>query len=274
MDLDFKDRQSVAWIEKVLIRTPLVSRLAALRGAAFVVSWMHRISGGFMLGFAAFHLLTLQTLKTPQAYEARMAAFGHPVLAFLEWALAAPIIYHALNGGRLILFESFGFRREDRMLNAVLGISCAYCSILALTMLSGILHLPVLAFWGPVFAAAVALSFSGARKILQTAHAPAWKVQRLSGLFLLIMVPAHLFFMHMNPVVARDAGTVLSRLQSPLIRFLDLALAAAVIYHGAYGLMSIANDYVAGLKPRRLVAMLVTAIGASLFLLAARLLFL
>jgi succinate dehydrogenase hydrophobic anchor subunit len=88
------------------------------------------------------------------------------------------------------------------------------------------------------------------------------------------MVPAHLFFMHMNPVVARDAGTVLSRLQSPLIRFLDLTLAAAVIYHGAYGLMSIANDYVAGLKPRRLVAMLVTAIGASLFLLAARLLFL
>jgi succinate dehydrogenase cytochrome b556 subunit len=266
--------KSASWLENILRRTPLVSRLVELRGAAFVVSWLHRISGGFMLGFVAFHLLTLQALKAPQTYQARMAAYSHPMLAFLEWALAAPLIYHALNGGRLVLFESFGLRRDDRMLNAVLGVGFGYCAILALTMLSESLHLPVLPFWFAVFVAATALTFLGARRILQTPHGTAWKVQRLSGLFLLVMVPAHLFLMHMNPVVARDATTVLSRLQSPLIRFLDLTLAAAVIYHGAYGLMSIANDYVAGLKPRRLVAMMVTAIGASLFLLAARLLFL
>lgn len=263
-----------SWFEKLLRRAPLVSRLVELRGAAFVASWLHRISGGAIAGFVAFHLLTLQLLKDPQAYQARMAALGHPLVALLEWALAAPVIYHALNGGRLILFESFGFRRDDRMLNAVLGIAWAYCGILALTMLSGDLHLPPLPFWVPVFAAAGALTCLGARKILKTAHATDWKAQRLSGLFLLIAVPAHLFFMHMNPQVARDGVTVLSRLQSPLIRFLDLTLAAAAIYHGAHGLISIANDYLAGPETRRLAAIAVTAIAAMFFLLALRLLLL
>jgi succinate dehydrogenase hydrophobic anchor subunit len=80
--------------------------------------------------------------------------------------------------------------------------------------------------------------------------------------------------MHMNPQVARNVETVLSRLQSLPVRFFDLAVAAAVIYHGAYGLISITKDYVAGVNTRRLVAGAVTAIAAMLFFLAARLLIL
>ena len=141
-------------------------------------------------------------------------------------------------------------------------------------MLTGSLKLPASAFWSLIFAGALALTFFGGRKIWKTAHGRAWKIQRSSGLFLLIMVPAHLIFMHLNPVVAKDAGTVLARLQNPFIGFMDFTLAAAVLYHGAYGLTSIANDYIVNRALRRLAALIAIVVAATLALLAARLQFL
>jgi succinate dehydrogenase hydrophobic anchor subunit len=95
-------------------------------------------------------------------------------------------------------------------------------------------------------------------------------LQRLSGLFLLIMVPAHLVFMHLNPAVARDASTVLARIQNPLIKLIDIALAVGVFYHGACGLISIAGDYVANRWLRvgisLLVAMLMIGFGIRIII--------
>jgi succinate dehydrogenase hydrophobic anchor subunit len=86
------------------------------------------------------------------------------------------------------------------------------------------------------------------------------------------MVPTHLIFMHMNPVVAKESATVLTRLQNPFIRFMDFTLAAAVLYHGAYGLTSIANDYIVNRTLRRLVASIAIVAAITLSVLSLRLL--
>ena len=262
------------WIEKTLSQLPLVSHYAGLRGTAYVISWLHRITGLLIVGFIGFHILKLQALKDPQAYNTIMAAYSSSLFVFLEWALAIPVILHALNGGRLILFESFGFREDYLLLNWVLGTGLVYCLILGAVMLSGGLTLPDVLYWGPAMAMALALSYRGGRKIWQTAHSALWKMQRTSGLFLLIMAPAHLLFMHMNTLVSKDAGTILTRLQNPFIKIVDITLAIAVLYHGTYGLISIINDYVANPLIRRMATNAAMAISFIFFILAARLLFL
>ena len=274
MRVQTRDKQQVVWLDRIIIRLPLISRYAELRGAEFVFSWLHRISGGLIIGFVAFHLFTLQALKNPLVYNTKMGIFNQPLLAVLEWVLAIPIIYHALNGGRIILFESYGFRQDHRLMNWVLGAGLIYCGLLGIAMLTGSLTAAPFPFWGPVAAAALILAYLGGNKIWRTAHSPFWKLQRTSGLFLLIMVPAHLFFMHMNPLIAKDAEVVLARLQNPFIRIIDLALAAVALYHGAYGLISIANDYVGNRIQRRVVAISVIVMTVFLALLALRLLIL
>ena len=203
-----------------------------------------------------------------------MAAYSSPLLVFLEWALAIPVILHALNGGRLILFESFGSRQDNRLLDWVVGTGLGYCIVLGVAMVSGRLIMPATLYWGPALAVALAFTYWGGRKTWQTAHNALWKMQRTSGLFLLIMVPAHLFFMHMNKLISKDADIILTRLQNPFIKIVNIALAAAVLYHGAYGLISIINDYVANPLVRRLVANALIATAFIFFILAARLLFL
>lgn len=261
----------MTWIEKTMSQLPLMSRYAELRGAAYVISWLHRISGVFIVGFIGFHLLTLQLLRTPQIYDARMAAYNHPVLIFLEWALALPIMFHALNGGRLVLFESFGYRRDDTLLSWVVVLWLLYCSLLGATMLTGSKPVSAGFYWLWALTGSATLVYIGTQRIWPTAHAITWKLQRLSGLFLIVMVPAHLLFMHLNPMVAKDAGTVLARMHNPFIKFVDLALVAAVLYHGAYGLISIAGDYVAGRLVRRVITFAVAAMAAIFGILALRL---
>jgi succinate dehydrogenase hydrophobic anchor subunit len=274
MVADIDEKKSVAWVEKGLVRLPLISGYVQRRGSAYVISWLHRICGLLVAFFVGFHLLALQTLATPELFNAKMGFYSGPLPAFLEWALALPVMLHALNGGRLILFESFGYRRDDALLNWMTGLWALYCGLLGATMLAGGQPLSAGIFWLWTLAGSTALVYVGVRQIWSTAHALAWKLQRLSGLFLVLMVPAHLLFMHLNPVVAKDAATVLARMQNPFIKLVDFILVAAVLFHGAYGLFSIAADYIASAFLRRAIAALVAAIAFFFALLAIRLLFL
>jgi succinate dehydrogenase hydrophobic anchor subunit len=73
------------------------------------------------------------------------------------------------------------------------------------------------------------------------------------------MLPVHMMLMHSNPMVGHDAGTIIKRLQgNVLIKAADIIMVIAAIYHGAYGLVSIAKDY---LKPRPLIQSVLVLIG-------------
>ena len=239
---------------RLLDMIPPIARYTRSRGLPFIISWAHRLSGVLLVVFIWFHIYTLSFLMSAGAYADKMKLYDLPVLAFIEWALAIPVIFHALNGGRLILYESFRFRGDDVLLKWVAGLTLLYAGILAALMLMGNQSVSAVFFWVMAAAAALTSAYGLYARIWRTSHRWGWKLQRITGAFLLVMVPAHFLFMHLSPQVAKDAGQVALRMQNLWIKLVDVALVASALYHGGYGLISILTDYVAA-KALRAVGM-------------------
>jgi succinate dehydrogenase hydrophobic anchor subunit len=239
---------------RMLDLIPPLARCTRNRGLPFVISWAHRLSGVLLVMFVWFHIYTLSFLMSAGAYAAKMKLYDLPVLAFIEWALSIPVMFHALNGGRLILYESFRFRGDDVLLKWAAGLCILYAGILAVLMLMGNQNVSAVFFWMMAAAAALPAAYGLYARIWRTAHRSSWKLQRISGAFLLVMVPAHFLFMHLNPQVAKDAGQVVLRMQNLWIKLIDMALLSSALYHGGYGLISILNDFAAS-KALRMVGM-------------------
>ena len=231
-------------VSNLLNRVPALARYTRNRGVTFVISWAHRLTGVLLVIFIGFHIYTLSSLTTPGAYADKMKLYQLPLLAFIEWALALPVMFHALNGGRLILYESFRCRKDEVLLNWVVGLTFLYAGLLAVLMLMGSQNVSAVFFWLVAVALALTAAYGLYVRIGHKAHAWSWKLQRLTGAFLLVMIPAHFLFMHLGPQVAKDAGLVALRMQNPWIKLVDAALVLSAIYHGGYGLNSILNDYV------------------------------
>ncbi len=67
---------------------------------------------------------------------------------------------------------------------------------------------------------------------------------------MLLMIPAHMLFMHLNPSLGHDAQTIIERMRHPFIKLVDLSLVLSVLYHGGYSLFSIGQDYLKSEKLR------------------------
>jgi succinate dehydrogenase hydrophobic membrane anchor protein len=253
-----------AGLSRILSTIPVLARYSRNRGAPFVISWCHRLCGIVLVLFVWFHIYTLSSLAAPGAYDRQMALYKLPILGFIEWALALLVIFHALNGGRLILYESFRFRKDDLLLSWVAGLTLLYSGILGALMLMGNQSVSAGFFWFMALSAALVLAYGLYARIRHTSHRWGWKLQRITGAFLLVMVPAHFLFMHLNPQAAKDAGEVVRRMQNPWIKLVDVVLVACVLYHGGYGLKSILSDYVASKQLRAAgTAVILTAMAAA-----------
>jgi succinate dehydrogenase / fumarate reductase cytochrome b subunit len=244
----------------ILNRIPYVAFYAKTRGWEFILSWSHRITGLLMVLYVWFHLITLSALSIPGDYDAKMALFSTPLVVFLEWLLAIPVIFHAVNGGRLMLFEIYGYRDDTAMIRWLFRVSAAYICLLAVFMLLGDQSVSPIFFWLTVFAIAVIGGYAFLAKIWRLGHSQFWKFQRASGVFLLVMIPAHFMFMHLNPAVAKDSAVIIARMQSAFIKIVDLAMVLAVVYHGGYGLFSVGKDYIASRPLQILMTVLVAVV--------------
>ena len=111
----------------------------------------------------------------------------------------------------------------------------------------------------------VGLSFIAALKFWYGKNSIWWKLQRVSGVFLLPMIPAHLLFMHLNPAVGHDAEIIVARMQHGFIKIVTLSLLVAVIFHSGYGVISILKDYI-GNKIFKNCMILTTLITMGFFL--------
>ena len=220
------------------------SAYAKTRGWPYVIAWCHRGAGLFLVAFVWFHIYTLLSLSSPSLYDEWMIIYGFFPLNILEWALGIPIIFHALNGGRLILYEGFEMRNDGSMIRYLLGLSVLYVALLGVLMMIGIQSVSLVFYWLAMLIAALTLAYGVASKFWKTRHSLLWKLQRVSGAFLLVMVPAHLLFMHLNPSMGKEANIVIMRMQNWFIKFIDLSLIVMVIYHAGYGLISVIRDYI------------------------------
>ena len=240
-----------------LEQLPLVSFYVKTRGWPYIIAWGHRLAGIILVLYACFHIYTLSSLETPVQYNAKMQIFGSPLFLFLEWLLAVPVIFHALNGGRLILYESFGNREDNAVIKWLLFFSAVYLLFLGTLMIAGNQSVSALFFWFAMLVAALSLVCLVALRTWHTEISYPWKLQRIGGVFLLIMIPGHLIFMHLNIAAGHEAGVVIARMQSGFIKIVDLALILVVLLHGGYGLLSIANDYLPGKFLQRISAVII-----------------
>jgi succinate dehydrogenase / fumarate reductase cytochrome b subunit len=236
--------------------------LAKIRGWPYLAAWAHRITGATLILYVFLHIYTLSSLSDPGRFDAKMKILGFALFVFLEFLLAVPVIYHALNGGRLILYEVFENRRDPIILRWVIGLGVLYILMLAIFMIAGNQSVSAAFFWIYTAVAAACLTFITVTKLRRSGASLFWKLQRISGAFLFLMVPAHMLFMHLNPAMGHDAQVIIARMGNFFIKIIDMALVTAVLYHGSYGLYSIGQDYLTSFKVR--TGLLVLVVGIAL----------
>lgn len=230
---------------------------ARARGWPFVLSWGHRIAGIILVLYAWLHIYTLSLLPSPDLFNAKMKLFRFFLFVILEWALSVPVIFHALNGGRMILYESFGNRNDTAAIRWVLGLAVVYVLFVGVMMVRGDQMVSPVFFWSGVLIFSLGLGYAAGRRIWRSGNSKPWKLQRISGSFLMIMIPAHLLFMHLQPALGHDAVQIQERMRHIMIKAVDISLIAAAMYHGGYGVVSFIKDYTATWWARAMCSLMI-----------------
>ena len=77
------------------------------RGKVGMWSWvLHRITGVAIFFFLLVHVLDTSLVRlSPEAYNAVVSTYKTPLVGMGELGLVAAILYHALNGIRVILID-------------------------------------------------------------------------------------------------------------------------------------------------------------------------
>ena len=247
-----------------LERAPFLMYYPHTRGWKFVLAWSHRISGLLLAAYLLLHIYTLSLLSDPKQFTAMMKTYSSLFFTLLEWLLAVPLIFHALNGARLILYESFGQRDNLRMIRWSFILGFVYVLLLGFFIVNGSQNVSALFFWLNVFIASLIVGYIVYQKIWNTLNSIFWKLQRITGAFLVVMLPAHMVFTHLNYAVGHQAAIIIPRMQHSSYKMLDLILIMTVLYHGAFGVYSIIEDYLQN-KTLRRTLMILLLLGVTYF---------
>ena len=85
-------------------------RRTLYRGDPGMWSWvLHRITGATIFFFLFVHVLDTALVRvSPQAYNEVVETYKTPIIGLMEIGLVASVLYHALNGVRVILVDFWG----------------------------------------------------------------------------------------------------------------------------------------------------------------------
>src|SRR5258705_3644321 len=104
-------------------------RRSLYRGDPGMWSWvLHRITGATIFFFLLVHVLDTALVRvSPQAYNEIIDTYKTPIVGLMEMGLVAAVLYHALNGLRVILidFWQHGPKYQRLMLWIVLAVCFA-----------------------------------------------------------------------------------------------------------------------------------------------------
>jgi succinate dehydrogenase hydrophobic anchor subunit len=227
----------------------MVSFYAGTRGWYFIVSWCHRITGILLVLMVWFQLYLFK--PTPDSGKFFL-------VTFFQWVLSIPVIFHAFNGARLIQYECRGRRDDEDMLRWVFSLLFVFILLLALFMIMGGQGVSPFFYWVLMGAAALVNGYAVGAGIWNTRHSVLWKLQRMSGAFLLVMVHAYILFMQLHPVANAGANMITSGVQSLSLKAIYLLLLFATLFHGGYGAWSVVCDYVSSQTLRKVAGVAVT----------------
>jgi succinate dehydrogenase / fumarate reductase, cytochrome b subunit len=101
-------------------------RRSIYRGDPGMWSWvLHRITGATIFFFLFVHVLDTALVRvSPQAYNEIIETYKTPIIGLMEAGLVAAVLYHALNGVRVILidFWQHGPKYQRLMLWIIAGV--------------------------------------------------------------------------------------------------------------------------------------------------------
>jgi succinate dehydrogenase / fumarate reductase cytochrome b subunit len=96
------------------------------RGREGMWSWVaHRVTGVLIFFFLFAHVLDTALVRvSPDAYDRIMDTYKTPVVAAMEVGLFGAVLYHALNGLRVMAIDFWekGTRYQKQMSFAVVGL--------------------------------------------------------------------------------------------------------------------------------------------------------
>lgn len=97
------------------------------RGKVGMWSWvLHRITGVAIFFFLLVHVLDTSLVRlSPEAYNAVINTYKTPIIGLAELGLVAAILYHALNGLRIIAIDFWrkGVKYQNVMFWVVVAIA-------------------------------------------------------------------------------------------------------------------------------------------------------
>ena len=100
-------------------------RRTLYRGDPGMWSWvLHRITGATVFFFLFIHVLDTALVRiSPQAYNEVISTYKTPIVGLMELGLVAAVLYHALNGIRVILIDFWAQGpRYQRLMLWTIGI--------------------------------------------------------------------------------------------------------------------------------------------------------
>ncbi len=89
---------------------------------AFIV---HRITGFLVFFFLLLHIVDVSLISRPRLYDEVHELYGNVLLRLFEVGLLFALVYHSLNGLRIVMIDFFpgSIRNEKAVLSAVTIIS-------------------------------------------------------------------------------------------------------------------------------------------------------
>ena len=103
---------------------PVSSTQEVLRYKKRVGMWawmLHRLTGLGLVAYLVLHVWGLKAITDADAYNALIASYHGPLFKIAEFGLLIAVVYHALNGVRIVLIDFMGWSPNQKKLFWTLG---------------------------------------------------------------------------------------------------------------------------------------------------------
>ncbi len=105
---------------------PSIQPIQRYRLRVGMFAWMlHRLTGLALVGYIILHIWGLKSITNPDAYNALITSYHAPIFKVGEFLLLGAVIYHALNGLRIVLIDFMGWSPNQKKLFWTLGAVAA-----------------------------------------------------------------------------------------------------------------------------------------------------
>ena len=132
------------------------------------------------------YIVSLSSGQASDVDPAKMKEIVSPIFLFFAWTCSLVVGFHALNGGRLILYELFGRRDDAGMMRWIFGLAAAYAAMVGLMIVMKNQRVSTFFFWLMALSLGAIAGYVVASRLRKRRHSVLWKLQRISGGFLFI----------------------------------------------------------------------------------------